>query len=215
MGKRHGHGKSYRSNGEVYIGEWRDDAPLNIYLSSEALNENVQQMSLNPQPGPRQSLQEKFFAYVEQGDVGQASQLFTNNKTYLDKNASNANGLTAIEVAVKKYQWDMFEWLLDNGFKCEGVEKIVGKKYDYGYVYVGEVMNGCPHGHGRCTYSYGAVYEGEWKDGYCHGHGKLTYTNGDVYEGEYKDSYRHGHGKVTYKDGRVKEGRWFYDGFKG
>merc|ERR1712151_1074115 len=180
MGKRHGHGKSYRSNGEVYIGEWRDDAPLNIYLSSEALNENVQQMSLNPQPGPRQSLQEKFFAYVDQGDVGQASQLFTNNKTNLDKNASNANGLTAIEVAVKKYQWDMLEWLLDNGFECEGVGKI---KESWG-VYVGKVRNGKTHGHGKCTNSDGDVYEGEWKNR--HGHGKMTYANGSVLEGRWE-----------------------------
>ena len=63
-GKRHGHGKSYRSNGEVYVGEWRDDTPSNIYLSSEALNEDIQQLSLNLQPRPRQSLQENFFAYV-------------------------------------------------------------------------------------------------------------------------------------------------------
>merc|ERR1712151_541636 len=68
---------------------------------------NIQQLSLNVQPDPpstnsnhRESLQEKFFAYVEQGDVDQASQLFTDNKTYLDKNARNANGLTAIEVAM-------------------------------------------------------------------------------------------------------------------
>ena len=63
-GKKHGHGKSYRSNGEVYVGEWRDDTPSNIYLSSEALNEDIQQLSLNLQPRPRQSLQENFFAYV-------------------------------------------------------------------------------------------------------------------------------------------------------
>merc|ERR1712151_960711 len=107
---------------------------------------NIQLMSLNVQPDPpstnsnhRESLQEKFFAYVEQGDVDQASQLYrkhkkpflfaNQNKTYLDKNSSNANGLTAIEVAVKKYHWDMLEWLLDNGFKCEGVGKIVGKEF--------------------------------------------------------------------------------------
>merc|ERR1712151_1102571 len=162
---------------------------------------NNQQLSLNVQPDPpstnsnhEETLQEKFFAYVEQGDVRQASKfyrkhkkpfLFANqNKTYLDKNARNANGLTAIEVAVMRYDGDMLEWLLDRGFKCEGVEKIVGKEYG-GYVYIGKVMNGKRHGHGRMTSSNGVIYEGEWKDGWMHGHGKATYPSGHVEEGRW------------------------------
>jgi len=199
-GKRHGHGKTTKSNGDVYVGKWRDDTPSDISLFSTILNKNIQQLSLNAQPDPRppstnsnhrESLQEKFFAYVEQGDVGQASQLFTDNKTYHKtylENARNANGLTAIKVAVKKYQWDMLEWLLDNGFECWGVGKIEGREYG-GHVYVGQVINGKRHGHGRRTWSDGSVYEGEWKNGRYHGHGKWTYPDGRVEEGRYNRGY--------------------------
>ena len=86
---------------------------------------------------------------------------------------------------MKKYQWDMLEWLLDNFFERWGVGKIEGREYG-GYVYVGEVRNGKMYGHGRCTYSSGSVYEGEWKNGDWHGHGKYTYPGGSVAEGRYE-----------------------------
>lgn len=106
-------------------------------------------------------------------------------KTYLDKDARNENGLTAVEVAIKGYQWDMVEWLLENDFKFEGVGKIVGKEYG-GYVYVGEIKNGKEHGYGRVAWSDGDIYVGEFKNGCRHGNGRLTYTDGGVYDGRWE-----------------------------
>ena len=71
--KKHGCGKVTMSNGDVYVGKWRDDTPSDITLLSTTLtlNNNIQQLSWNVQSEPRppstnsnhrESLEEKFYA---------------------------------------------------------------------------------------------------------------------------------------------------------
>ena len=75
------------------------------------------------------------FRIVERGNDDEASKLFADNKQVLNECARNANGLTVTEVAMKGNHWNIVEWLLDNGFACEGVGKRV---YGNGR-YVGEL----------------------------------------------------------------------------
>jgi len=61
-----------------------------------------------------------------------------------------------------------------------GLEK--GKKY------MGEFMNGMPHGQGICEFANGDKYVGEFRQGKCEGYGILTYANGDKFVGKFMDN---------------------------
>ena len=52
-----------------------------------------------------------------------------------------------------------------------------------GSKYVGELINGKPHGQGTQTIIDGAVYVGEFKNGLRHGQGTYTFTDGEKYTG--------------------------------
>ena len=54
-------------------------------------------------------------------------------------------------------------------------------------IYVGELLDGIPHGQGTWTHPDGDKYVGEWKDGEKHGQGTYTGADGDKYAGEFKD----------------------------
>ena len=105
-------------------------------------------------------------------------------------------------------------------------------------IYVGGMLNGKRHGHGRMAYVDGSVFEGEYKDGVkdgkgvyhfadggvyegnltdgrCHGYGKMSYHDGRLYEGSWKDGERHGFGRMVYPNGHIEEGRWFKNKFIG
>merc|ERR1712151_224038 len=131
--------------------------------------------------------EDDFFKIVERGNVDEVSKLFADNKQVLDTNARNANGLTVIEIAMKGSHWDMVEWLLDSGFVCEGVGKLVhgNGRYVGGLKdgkrngrYVGELKDGKRNGRGRYTFANGAIYDGEWEHDKIHGRGRYTFANG-------------------------------------
>ena len=183
----------------------RSDASLKYdSLNSEASMNNID------------SLKEKLLEYIMLGDTENASNFYqkhkkpkmysNESKIYIDTNAKNIIGPIAIKAAMEKDHWNMVDWLLEIGFECEGVGKIVSSWN--GIVYVGAMKNGKPNGKGRRTWSDGAVYEGSWKDGKCNGQGKCSYASGSVYKGSYKDGKAHGHGKRTYASGLVYEGNW-------
>ncbi len=92
--------------------------------------------------------------------------------------------------------------------------------YDDGSVYVGEVLDGEPHGFGKMTYSdddeYDRdYYEGNWKNGEFHGRGKIVWVTGEVFEGELENGERNGYGKVTYDSGDTYEGNFVADSREG
>ncbi len=82
---------------------------------------------------------------------------------------------------------------------------------DAGPRYVGQLLDGKPHGEGTRYYSHNAllnVYQGSWHDGLRSGNGKMTFANGDVYEGAWKNDQPNGHGEMQYQDGTSYEGAW-------
>ena len=83
-----------------------------------------------------------------------------------------------------------------------------------GDMYVGEIRNFKRHGQGTLNTAKGDVYVGEFKDGRVSGDGTWTLPNGNVYVGEFKDGKVDGQGTYTHADGRVREGVWDNGKFK-
>ncbi len=62
-------------------------------------------------------------------------------------------------------------------------------KLPKGDTYVGEHIDGKPHGQGTYTFANGGKYTGEFKDDTRNGQGTFTFANGDKYTGEFKDGF--------------------------
>lgn len=84
--------------------------------------------------------------------------------------------------------------------------------YANGDVYIGEIVNGCRHGHGIMSYSAtGDIYEGYFQNDEITGTGVFKYANGDIYEGSFLNSQKHGTGKFTYANGNSYIGSFAND----
>ena len=78
--------------------------------------------------------------------------------------------------------------------------------------YVGEVLNGTPHGRGKISYKPDdskkrVSFEGEWNKGE-RVKGKIIWSDNSWYDGEMKNSYFNGYGTRVYSDGRKYVGYW-------
>lgn len=82
------------------------------------------------------------------------------------------------------------------------------KEYENGAFYVGDLVDGIPHGKGEARYPSGDVYVGDIVYGVREGYGEYTWADGEKYVGEWKDGKRHGNGKHTDIKGKTKEGKW-------
>ena len=80
-----------------------------------------------------------------------------------------------------------------------------------GHKYVGEWKDDKKHGQGTMTWADGTKYVGEWKNGNYHGQGAVTLANGEQYVGEWEDDKYHGQGTYTWPDGEKYVGE-FKDG---
>ena len=83
----------------------------------------------------------------------------------------------------------MKKWLAIVGFCVFLIPCAYGEtiNYDNGDKYVGNVVNGLPHGQGTYTRSSGQKYVGEFKDGKKHGQGIFAFPDGYQYIGEWRD----------------------------
>ena len=107
---------------------------------------------------------------------------------------------------------------LPEGDKYVG-EHIDGKPHGQGTYtfangdkYVGKFKNDNLHGQGTYAFANGDKYVGEYKEGNYYGQGTYTSANGDKYVGEFKDDKRHGQGTYTFVNGEKYSGK-FKDGF--
>ncbi len=85
--------------------------------------------------------------------------------------------------------------------------------------YVGEYINGKPHGKGIIYYAADdskerKSYEGDWVNGMRHGQGAITWTNGDKYIGEF-DNGSYTKGIYYHADGRKYEGSFLNNKYHG
>ena len=78
-----------------------------------------------------------------------------------------------------------------DGSKYVG-EIVEGKPHGYGTLtsnggkYVGEIVDGLPHGYGTMISPVDVKYKGMFKYGKLHGVGTITFPNGDKVEGNYR-----------------------------
>ena len=77
-----------------------------------------------------------------------------------------------------------------------------------GRVYLGEILDGRPHGEGRMIWPSGAVHTGTWVDGTRHGAGTYRESGSVTYVGEFRDGECAGNGWLTWPDGRSYDGAW-------
>ena len=90
--------------------------------------------------------------------------------------------------------------------KVEGKIKTI--KYDYGFIYEGEIKDGKRHGYGIFYIGNEYLFEGKYKDDKRDGFGIEEYINGDIFEGEFKDDIRNGYGIEEFNDGVLFEGEF-------
>ena len=81
-------------------------------------------------------------------------------------------------------------------------------KLPKGDKYVGEHIDGKPHGKGTYTFFNGDKYVGKFKNDNLHGQGTYTFSNGDKYIGEYNDGKYYGQGTYTSANGDKYVGEW-------
>ncbi|KAJ3036088.1 hypothetical protein HDV00_003064 [Rhizophlyctis rosea] len=84
-------------------------------------------------------------------------------------------------------------------------------------IYAGEWLADVRHGRGTCFFDDGGVYDGGWVGDVRQGWGKMIYAGetegeaGEVYEGEWFEGMRHGQGILLLPNGNRYEGTWFND----
>lgn len=99
-----------------------------------------------------------------------------------------------------------------------------------GTKYIGQFLNGAPHGRGKLILDNCDTYEGEWKNDQASGYGCLitstkSYTgrwlndvyegegeekwkDGSTYKGEFKNGLKHGYGVYKWSDSTTYSGNW-------
>ena len=71
-------------------------------------------------------------------------------------------------------------------------------------MYVGEKVNGLPHGEGKMQFKIGGEYVGQWKKGNMDGYGKLYYRNNKLaYIGYWRNNVFSGRG-ILYNNNPTK-----------
>ncbi|MDE6417539.1 MAG: hypothetical protein K2K68_11030 [Duncaniella sp.] len=85
--------------------------------------------------------------------------------------------------------------------------------------YVGEYVNGKPHGYGIMYFLQSSdirnFYEGNWVNGNQEGKGTMVLKDGTKYEGNWQSNVRYGFGIQYYTDGTIYEGNWINNNWNG
>ncbi|MCB0705950.1 MAG: caspase family protein [Saprospiraceae bacterium] len=83
--------------------------------------------------------------------------------------------------------------------------------YSNGAKYIGDFLNGDPHGKGILYFANGNKYIGHWDSNNRHGEGRMVYMEGHEYLGMFEFDKMSGHGVMTYSNGDVYDGNWKND----
>ena len=201
-GKREGRGTYYFANGDVYVGEFRDNVFHGVgSLKRRSFKESGKQCT-------GRSYQGDFVGGVRDGRGRYATGFgdlyegqFHNDKYHGKGAMAYANG--------DKYEGDWVEG------QREGMGTQVYANKD---VYEGQWRRGVYHGEGTLRYGKaGGSYAGSWDGGRMHGIGQRRYGSGAEYEGEYVAGLRCGKGvsKSAMGDlyvGAFREDQWHGEG---
>ena len=93
---------------------------------------------------------------------------------------------------------------------CKGLKEGQGEYYwPHGDSYIGDHVNGQPHGKGTFTYgNNGGSYIGDFVNGKKEGQGFRIWPNGSRYEGPFLNGEQHGKGMFTDSMGMETESDW-------
>ncbi len=81
-------------------------------------------------------------------------------------------------------------------------------EYPSGNRYVGDFLEGKPHGRGILYFANGNKYLGNWSKNYRDGEGKFIFSEGHEYQGQFRLNAFHGKGVMRFANGDRYEGDW-------
>ena len=176
-GAKHGYGVHFDPNGEVYLGEFKDDLKEGqgtlIYPSGSAYIGT--------------------FHCDQRAGLGAYSNI--NGNEYEGEYLSDKKHGQGL---FKYANGDVYEGQYEGGKRHgTGTFTSVGKKYSY----IGEWCQGSKHGHGKLTLHDGSTYEGQFRNDQKDGVGTYKYSNGNEYKGEFRKDKKEGRGTFKYTNG--------------
>ena len=171
-GKLEGRGIMTYTNGRVYEGEFKNNAPDGLAVESY---ENG----------------DKYIGKFSKGfKSGYGLYVYANGEIYEGEFENNKpNGKGCLMTSKTSFYQGNFK----NG-KCNGVGQF---KYSNGDVYQGEWVDSIKHGKGKYFYSNGDIYEGDFVNGVRHGKGVFVSPNGQVYDGGWINDSMSGEGRIS------------------
>ena len=227
--KRHGKGRAVMFNGDVYDGEWDEDActgigMVNIYDTGD---EYCGQFMNGLAHG--HGVYKYSNGDVYEGELKNEKFCGLGKLVYADGNVYTGEFEDDLPHGKGSFAYlngDMYTGAFKDGLK-HGMGKTVYAYHDSDsdskssdntctrtgtkkqYYTMGQYKNDQENGYVTCVEKWG-TYVGSVVDDRKCGVGKLTFPNGDVYVGQFEDDMLHGRGSMTYaSSGRVKKGIWF------
>ncbi len=189
-GKKDGFGRAEFSNGDIYVGQWKNDSiegSGNYTFGSNSL--------LNPggyfvgefMRGRRQCRGTYAFVtgHIYTGDI---KTMDDEQHVYIGPNGEQYMGV----------------WL-DSDQEGYGSYNITDQLY-----IEGEWSDSKLNGYAEFEAPDGSYYKGQWINGTKHGRGEARFHNGHIYNGTWVNGYKHGHGVYIFPDNRV-EGQYELD----
>ena len=185
MGKRHGKGGYYYSDGGSYVGDWLDDRIQGKGVSHYS-NGNMYEGD-----------------WVDGKIEGVGTLTYTDGDRYV---GSWSDGQMHGTGTYYYASGDVYEgeWRADKRHG-RGTVTYTNPNGEPTERYEGDWSEGKMHGFGRYEYADGGIYEGSWVDSKMHGKGTYTFANGNVYEGEWSNDAKHGFGILQYVNGERYE----------
>lgn len=185
-GRRNGYGEMIYTNGDTYLGYWKDDkhegTGTYTYFNGDKYVGNFNNNLKNGNGTFYYYKSKSRFQGVWENNIQKNGTLFFNNGDYfkgdIDIPGEELNG------------YGIYTWR--NGDYYEGSFKF-GKK----------------NGEGKYYWSDGASFKGRWLNDKENGPGLMIWSDGGSYRGNYINGLRSGKGIHRYVDGKVYEEEWF------
>ena len=226
--KRHGKGRAVMFNGDVYDGEWDEDACTGIGMVQiyDTGDEYCGQFMYGLAHG--HGVYKYSNGDVYEGELKNEKCCGLGKLVYADGNVYTGEFEDDLPHGKGSFAYlngDMYTGAFKDGLK-HGMGKTVYAYHDSDYdskssdntrtrtgtkkqyYTMGQYKNDQENGDVICVEKWG-TYVGSVVDDQKCGAGKLTFPNGDVYVGQFEDDMLHGRGSMTYaSSGRVKKGIW-------
>ncbi|RLN06132.1 hypothetical protein BBJ28_00004727 [Nothophytophthora sp. Chile5] len=214
--QRHGKGKCSYANGDEYDGDWRDDQRCGQGAMRYASSQDVYAgqwerdqrhgygiYEYNTPPTHANDRQKTRVSNMQQRQPKKYEGQWADDVKHGSGTLTFSDG----SQLVGSWASDVLETREES--RLEGFDD--GQHGPCSYV--GEVLDGVPHGRGESHHeATGDVYVGSWMAGRRSGHGVVTLRDGSVYRGEWRNGRRNGFG--LFDDARTRaryDGKWVGD----